>query len=135
MKNKSAKFNNRIGTNNSFHSQADSIPEKIADTSKINDIDRSFDIEQEDLTNLRNDNFVESVGIEYQNLMNEMAPKGRLPSGIKPSNFAEKDTSKTKATLNNPTTIQISSNLDSLEQKIIELRQKRAEDNKSMIEQ
>lgn len=125
MKNNSSKFNNNNirSQNSSFHSNGDSIIEKIQDQTNQNEVDKTFELGQEDLSHLKSDNFVDSVGIEYQNLMNEMGPNGgqRLPSAIKPSNFSDGKSN----TLNNPTTIHISSNLDTLEQKIKELRQKR----------
>lgn len=131
----SHKFNNNVDiTNNSFHSKVDSIPDQLNEPSQHNEIDKTMDIGQEDLTKYKNDNFVESVGIEYQNLMNEMNQKGRLQSGVKPSPMSMESNQK-KSILNKPTTIQISSNLDTLEQKIQELRQKRANDNRMMIEQ
>jgi hypothetical protein len=123
----SQKFNN---VNTSYQEENSLIPEKIEEPSKV---DRTMDIGQEDLTKYKNDNFVESVGIEYQNLMNEMGQDGnRIQSAFKPSTFVE---NKGKSVLNKPTTIQISSNLDTLEQRIVELRQKRAKDNRMMIEQ
>lgn len=50
----------------------------------MNDIDRTLDIGQESLGNLKEENFVESMGVEYQNLMNEMKSGSRKPSAMKP---------------------------------------------------
>ena len=61
----------QVGLNNSRGEADESIPF---------DVEPSMNIESEDLAKYKNDNFVESVGKEYTNLMNELGGSKNKPS-------------------------------------------------------
>lgn len=77
------------------------------------------------------------MGVEYQNLMNEMKSGSRKPSAMNQKSNEPLKLSvikESQLSLNKPTTIHIASNLDEIEQKLVEIRKKRQEDNKSILE-
>lgn len=94
------------------------------------EVEPSLNIENEDLSRFRNENFVESVGVEYGNLVRELGT-GRKKSEIERIGSAvvngEGGEDEEKFSV-------INSNIDELEQQLINLRKKREDDSQKMLE-